>query len=125
MGKIEDYIKKHKITPRDCTYHTNREGRNKENKQAGYVRVLVPKTSTTAMVEYVCPECSYAGYLEMPWDKRFAFKCQKCSYRMSVSKLRAEVKREKQKEKKTGVGAKELTKEDEEIEQRILKQGTF
>jgi len=95
MKKIEEFIKKNGIAPRDCEYHTMRSVANKKGEYSGKVRVLVLKGSNTAMVEYRCPECGHEGYLEKPWKRPFAFACERCSFLIRVPRLRSEVKKKK------------------------------
>ena len=93
MKKIKEFIKKNKITPKDCEYHTMRTVANKKGEYKGSVRVLVLKGSDTAMVEYRCPECGHEGYAEKPWKRPFAFKCERCSFLIRVPRLRSEIKK--------------------------------
>ena len=60
----------------------------------GKIRVLVPPKSDTAMIEYTCPECKSEAYKEQPWKRPFSTKCDKCGYKLSVPKMKAEAKRE-------------------------------
>lgn len=94
MGKIQDYIVKNNILPMDCAYHTWRDVKNAKKEIAGKIRVLVPKNSTVAMVEYTCPECKHAAYAEQEWKRPFAVKCAKCGFKMSVPKLKKEALKE-------------------------------
>lgn len=94
MGKIQDYIVQNNILPKDCVYHTWRDAKNKSGKPTGKIRVLVPPASTTAMVEYTCPECRHEAYKEQDWKRPFSTKCDKCGFKISVSKMKAEAKRE-------------------------------
>lgn len=97
MGKIQDFIIEHKVTPKQCVYHTWREVKSKDGKKTGKMRVLVPPQSETAMVEYTCPECQHTGYTEQPWKRPFGVKCEKCNARLTVPKLRDQAKREAKK----------------------------
>lgn len=90
MGKIQDYVVKNNVKPSDCTYHTWRDVKNAKREITGKIRVLVPKNSTIAMVEYTCPECKYVAYKEEPWKKPFAIRCDKCNFKISVPKLKKE-----------------------------------
>ncbi len=100
MGKIQDYVIKNNVKPSDCAYHTWRDVKNSNKEIAGKIRVLVPKGSTTAMVEYTCPECKHTAYKEEPWKRPFSTKCDKCGFKLSVPKLREEAKREMKAEKR-------------------------
>ena len=92
MGKIQDYIIKNSLKPKDCAYHTSRSVKNSKGEIVGKIRVLVPKD--TAMVEYTCPECRHEAYVEQPWKRPFSLKCAKCGIKISVPKLRNQAKRE-------------------------------
>ena len=97
MSKIDDFVKQHNIIPKECVYHTNRSvtGKNK-----GSIRVLVPKSDSIARCEYVCPECLHAAYTEQPWKRPFYVKCEKCSAKISVMKMKQQFKKEMKAEKK-------------------------
>lgn len=90
MGKIQDYAIKNNILPKDCVYHTWRDVKNKKGEITGKIRVLVPPKSSTAMVEYTCPECKHSAYTEAPWKRPFNIRCEKCNTKMSVPKLKKE-----------------------------------
>lgn len=90
MHKINDYIKKNKLNPSDCVYHTNRTLRI--GKEKGRIRILVH--TTIAMVEYKCPKCGYEGYQEKKWKRPFSVKCKKCDFLIRVPRLRDAFKRE-------------------------------
>lgn len=90
MSKIQDYILKNNVKSSDCTYHTWRDVKNAERQIAGKIRILVPKGSSNAMVEYTCPECKHAAYVEQEWKRPFFVKCGKCGFRITVSKLKKE-----------------------------------
>jgi DNA-directed RNA polymerase subunit RPC12/RpoP len=94
MGKIQEYIIKHNIKPSECAYHTWRDVKNSKKQIAGKIRVLVPKGSSVAMVEYTCPECKHSAYREEQWKRPFSVKCEKCGFRISVSKMKQEAKKE-------------------------------
>jgi peptide subunit release factor 1 (eRF1) len=98
MSKIDDFVKEHNTKPSDCVYHTNRS--IKSIKGTGSIRVLVPKTDSIARCEYVCPECKHAAYTEVPWKRPFYVKCEKCSAKISVPRIRDEAKRERKLESK-------------------------
>ncbi len=90
MSKIQDYIIKNNVKSSECAYHTRRDVKNAKKQITGKIRVLVPKNSTNAMVEYTCPECKHSAYTEQEWKRPFFVKCDKCSFRMSVQKLKKE-----------------------------------
>lgn len=94
MGKIQDYIVQNKILPKDCVYHTWRDSKNSKGEPTGKIRVLVPPHSNTAMTEYTCPECKHSAYKEQEWKRPFSTKCDKCGFKLSVSKMKDEAKRE-------------------------------
>ena len=94
MGKIQDYAVKNDIKPKECVYHTWRDVKSKDGKSAGKIRVLVPPQSLTAMIEYKCPECGHEAYKEETWKRPFSTKCDKCGFKLSVPKMKAEAKRE-------------------------------
>jgi DNA-directed RNA polymerase subunit RPC12/RpoP len=94
MGKIQDYVVKNGVKPKECVYHTWRDAKNAKNEPTGKIRILVPPHSTTAMVEYTCPECKHAGYKEQEWKRPFKMKCDKCNFMITVPKMKAEAKRE-------------------------------
>jgi DNA-directed RNA polymerase subunit RPC12/RpoP len=89
MGKIDEFVEKKKLLPRDLAYHTNRSIKPK-----GRIRVLVPKEDNLARVEYMCPECSGEGFVEQPWQRPFSVKCAKCGFKISVPKMKQQFKKE-------------------------------
>lgn len=92
---IAELIKKEKIRPSDCLYHTNRQPLNKQKQRAGKIRVLVwKKEEPKARVEYICPECGHEEYTEETWKRPFSVKCSKCGYRIRVPKMKDAAKRE-------------------------------
>jgi len=93
MNKIDEFITKNKILPRDCEYHTNREITGKSGKK-GKLRVLAWKKDHMARVEYVCPECGHYGYIETEWKRPFSIKCQNCGAKISVPKMKQQFKKE-------------------------------
>lgn len=93
MSKIQDYIVKNNIKPKECVYHTWRDAKNKKNMPTGKIRVLVPPNSATAMVEYTCPECKHSAYVEQPWKRPFGVKCE-CGFKITVPKMKDEAKRD-------------------------------
>ncbi|MFH0948959.1 MAG: hypothetical protein V1802_00555 [Candidatus Aenigmatarchaeota archaeon] len=97
--KIDEYIKQTGIKPKDCMYHTNRTAKNSKQQPSGNIRVLVAKADGVARCEYVCPECGHYAYCEQEWKRPFSVKCEKCGFKISVPKLREELKREKKQEK--------------------------
>ena len=94
MGKIQEYVEKHNILPKDCVYHTLRDIRDSKKQIAGKMRVLVPPKSSTAMIEYTCPECKHSAYKEQEWKRPFSTKCDKCGFKMTVPKLKKEALKE-------------------------------
>jgi DNA-directed RNA polymerase subunit RPC12/RpoP len=94
MGKIQDFIIQNKVLPKECVYHTWRDAKNKSGEPTGKIRVLVPPKSSTAMIEYTCPECKNESYKEEAWKRPFSTKCDKCGFKLSVPKMKAEAKRE-------------------------------
>lgn len=94
MSKIQDYIVKNNVKPKDCVYHTWRDAKNKKGEPTGKIRVLVPPHSSTAMVDYTCPECKHTGYKEQEWKRPFSMKCDKCGFLLRVSKMKNEAKKE-------------------------------
>lgn len=94
MSKIQDFIIKNNIKPSDCLYHTNRDAKNSKKQPKGKIRVLVAKSDGIARIEYKCPECGYEAYTETEWKRPFYVKCQKCNFKISVPKMRAEAKKE-------------------------------
>ncbi len=87
---IAEFIAKNNIKPADCAYHTNRSVEGK-----GSVRVLVLKSDNIARCDYTCPECGHKGYSEKPWKRPFSVSCEKCSRRITVPKLRDQIKKER------------------------------
>jgi len=94
MGKIQDYVVKNNVKPKECGYHTWRDVKSKSGKPGGKIRVLVPPHSTTAMVEYTCPECKHAAYAEQPWKRPFSINCEKCKVKITVPKMKDAAKKE-------------------------------
>lgn len=92
-SKIQDYVIKNNVKPKECEYHTNRTVNNSKNEPTGSIRVLVHKDNL-AMCEYKCPECLHSGYAESEWKRPFSIKCEKCNNKISVPKLREQAKRE-------------------------------
>jgi peptide subunit release factor 1 (eRF1) len=102
MNKIDELVAKQDINPSDCLYHTNRRLKNKKMEPTGHIRVLALKKDSIARVEYTCPECRHAAYVETPWKKPFSIKCEKCGFLIRVPKMREEAKREMKAEQKAG-----------------------
>ena len=98
--KIDEFVQKNNILPRDCAYHTWRDALNKENKATGKMRILVPKSDNIARIEYICPECNKYGYLEIAWKRPFSYKCQACGFLIRVPKMKEQFKREMKQKKK-------------------------
>src|SRR3989338_451235 len=93
MGKIDDYVKAHNCKPKQLAYHTWRDAKNAEKKPTGKILILVDK-DMVARVEYTCPECKHQAYAEQPWKRPFSIKCAKCSFKITVPKMKDEAKRE-------------------------------
>ncbi|MBI5347682.1 MAG: hypothetical protein HZB66_03665 [Candidatus Aenigmarchaeota archaeon] len=91
---IAEFIAKNRVVPSDCLYHTNRSSLNRHGKSSGSIRVLVLKKDNIARSEYVCPECGHKGYEESAWKRPFYAKCEKCGFRISVPKLKEQIKKE-------------------------------
>lgn len=81
-------------------YFTNRMIKNEEGVVVGSIRIMVPKDSTNAEVDYKCPKCAVSEKAKAPWKKPFSIKCGKCGFLIKVPSLRAEMKKER-KAKKT------------------------
>ncbi len=81
-------------------YITNRTLLNKAGEEKGNMAVLVPNDSSTARVKYRCPECSHQEQTEQEWKRPFNVKCSGCGFLMRLPKLKDEVKKEKNREKK-------------------------
>jgi len=91
--KIDEFINKNKILPKDCEYHTNRDILGKTGKK-GKIRILAWKKDGVARAEYICPECQKYGYQEAPWKRPFAIRCEHCNAKISVPKMKAQFKKE-------------------------------
>lgn len=85
---------------RQFRYVTNRTLKNKAEEEKGRIKVLVPLDSETAQVDYVCPECGHSEHLEQEWKRPFIITCSKCSTNMKIPKLKEEIKKEKDREKR-------------------------
>jgi len=85
---------------RKYRFVSNRVLKNKAEEEAGRMRILVRTGSDTAEVDYECPECSFKEHIEPEWRRPFSVRCSKCSFNMKLPKLRDEMKREKNKEKR-------------------------
>ncbi|MFH0837355.1 MAG: hypothetical protein V1870_04455 [Candidatus Aenigmatarchaeota archaeon] len=94
LNKLEKFIQDNKVLPSQCAYHTWRDALNKESKKTGKMRIVVLKSDNLARVEYLCPECGHYGYQELPWERPFSFKCEKCSFNVKVPKMKEQFKRE-------------------------------
>jgi DNA-directed RNA polymerase subunit RPC12/RpoP len=94
MKKIDEFVAKNKILPSQCLYHT---WRDVSGKTKGKIRVLVWKQDPKARVEYICPECGKYGYQEVAWQRPFSIKCEHCSAKIGVPKLKEQFKREMKK----------------------------
>ncbi len=99
MSKIQEYVVKNNVKPKECEYHTNRTVISSKGQPAGSIRVLVHKDDL-AMCEYKCPECLNSGYVEAEWKRPFSVKCEKCGNKISVPKLKEQAKRELKAENK-------------------------
>ncbi|MBN1896482.1 MAG: hypothetical protein JW789_02015 [Candidatus Aenigmarchaeota archaeon] len=85
---------------RQFKYVTNRTLRNKAEEDKGRIKVLVPLDSDTAQVDYICPECGHSEHTEQEWIRPFIVKCSNCSISMKIPKLKEEIKKEKDREKR-------------------------
>ena len=95
LKKIEEFIAKNNIKARDCLYHTNRSASNSKGEPKGQIRALVWKNDPkNARIEYQCPECGNYGYTETEWKRPLYTKCEKCSFKISVPKMRDAAKKE-------------------------------
>ena len=92
LKKIQEFVQKNGILAKSCDYHTQRGTRNSKGQITGKIRVLA--LHGKAMVEYICAECNSYGYLEQEWKRPFYAKCEKCGFKMSVPKMKAEFKKE-------------------------------
>ncbi len=81
-------------------YITNRTLFNDAGEKKGNIAVLVRKDSDDADVKYRCPECGFSEQTKKPWKKPFSVKCEKCGLLIRLSKLKDDIKREKNREKK-------------------------
>ncbi|MAH42212.1 hypothetical protein CL614_00605 [archaeon] len=106
MKVIAEVIKKDKLKPSDCAYHTWREPLNKEKKPAGSIRILVKKEETDAYCEYICPECEHYESIRQEWKRPFNVKCSKCGFLLRISKLKDQIKKENKAAKKRAEEAK-------------------
>ena len=79
---------------------SNRVMKNSKGDDKGRMRMLVPKGSETAQVDYVCPECGLSKHIETPWIRPFSVKCSKCGFVLKLPKLKDEIKKEKKQAKK-------------------------
>lgn len=94
-SRIEELVEKKGVSPKDILYHTFRS-----ISPRGKIRVLALKADNIARVEYVCPMCGKEGYAEEPWKRPFSVKCQHCSFRISVPKMKQQFKKEMKAKKK-------------------------
>ena len=81
-------------------YISNRVLKNKAEQERGWIKVRVPNGSNTAEGFYKCPECENQDKVKQEFKRPFNVKCGKCGFLMRMSKLKDEIKKEKQKEKK-------------------------
>ncbi|MFH1420685.1 MAG: hypothetical protein ABIG30_01825 [Candidatus Aenigmatarchaeota archaeon] len=100
LTKIAAIITPTGIKPSDSAYHTWRDLLNKKKRPAGKCRILVLKADNIVRCEYLCPECGHNGYIEQPWVKPIFFNCQKCKAKITVSKLKDQIKKESKAAKK-------------------------
>ncbi len=98
LKRIQEYVQKNNILPKDCNYHTQRSTKNSKGQTTGKIRVLA--IHGKAMVEYVCPECGHYGYTEQEWKRPFSTKCEKCNLKMGVPKMKQAFKKEQKMGKK-------------------------
>ena len=91
--KIDEFVQKNNLLPRDCAYHTWRDALNKAAKATGKMRILVPKSDNIARIEYICPECKKYGYVEAPWKRPFSYNCQHCKFLIRVPKMKEQFKK--------------------------------
>jgi DNA-directed RNA polymerase subunit RPC12/RpoP len=75
-------------------YITNRVLTNDQGELKGNIRVLVPKDSDTAQVEYVCPNCGNTQKTSRPWSRPFSIACSKCNFVIKLPKMKDEMKKE-------------------------------
>ena len=79
---------------------SNRTLKNKVGQETGKLLVLVPAETDIADVKYKCSECCFEESRQQPWLRPFSAKCSKCGNEMKLPKLKDEVKKEQQAEKK-------------------------
>ena len=92
-GVIFEKVKKGELST-SFIYHTCRALTNKQGQETGQIRVLTLKDNI-ARTEYICPECGHHGYIEQEWKRPFAVKCEKCGLRITVPKLKDQIKKKK------------------------------
>ncbi len=84
----------------DYSFISNRVLKNKDGQDSGNIAVRVKVGSTVAEGFYICPECKHKGQINQGWGRPFSVKCEACQVLMKLPKLKDEIKKEKQAEKK-------------------------
>jgi len=79
---------------------SNRSVKNKKGEEAGKMKVLVRTDSNTAETDYKCPECLHEEHVNVEFLRPFSVTCSKCGFKINVPKLKDEMKKEKNLEKK-------------------------
>lgn len=79
---------------------SNRTIKNKKGEETGRMRMFVKTGSTIAETDYKCPECLFEEHVSPEWSRPFFVKCSKCGFKISLPKLKDEIKKEKNLEKK-------------------------
>lgn len=90
LDKIAKFIQEHGV--RTFKYHTWRT----LEQGKGELRILVLEDNV-ARTEYLCPKCGHHGYVEQEWKRPFTTKCEKCAAKITVPKMRQQIKREMKK----------------------------
>ena len=61
----------------------------------GKIRIIVPKGSSTAMVEFLCPNCGEKWKGEKEWKIPFTMECEHCDFKVKIRRLRSEIKKKR------------------------------
>jgi peptide subunit release factor 1 (eRF1) len=84
-------------------YITTRDLKNSSGIVKGRVRILKLVEDSEATVNFKCPECGFEESRKEYWTEPFVvgtgknqyfnLKCQKCDYKIKLTKLRKEIKK--------------------------------
>lgn len=81
-------------------YITKRRLKNEDGEEKGKILVTVKKNSDQANVKYTCPQCENEGQKTKEWKRPFSIRCENCGHRITVPRIKSQMKKERKKKRK-------------------------